>query len=218
VLYGTPHAHPAGAWLAMTPERYRLAVANYELMRDDCAAIGLELRLGWELAPEGVVVGEIEDYVLEGASAVLLEVPGPWFSFRDPLAATRRQIEEIRAAGLEVILAHPERCLDVQRDPALALPFVEEGALLCFNADSFLGAHGRASERCAWRLADLGVGDLVASDAHRRDRPSRLREAVDKLADRYGAARAMTLADGSALSRLPGSTAGDQVDERVTLP
>jgi protein-tyrosine phosphatase len=218
ILYGTPHAHPPGAWLSMTPERYRLAVTSYELMKEDCAAFGLELRLGWELAPGGVLVGEIEDYALEGADAVLLEFPGPWFSFRDPLEATRRQIAAIRAAGLAAILAHPERCLDLQREPELALPFVEDGALVCFNADSFLGVHGRGSERCAWRLADLGIGDLVASDAHRLDRPSRLREAVDGLAGRYGAVRANELVDGSALTRLARAPAGDQVDERVTFP
>jgi protein-tyrosine phosphatase len=202
ILYGTPHAQAPGGWHSMTHARYEQALANYELMKEQCAAFGLELRLGWEVAPGGIVVAEIHDYVLEGTGAVLVEFPGPWFSLSDPLAATRKQVDEIRAAGLEVILAHPERCAPIQQQPELVLSFVADGALACFNGDSFIGAHGSASERCAWQLFDLGVGDLIASDAHSLDRPSRLREAFDALAALCGRERALALADGSALSCL----------------
>jgi tyrosine-protein phosphatase YwqE len=73
---------------------------------------------------------------------------------------------------------------------------------VCFNADSFVGGHGETCERCAWRLLELGVGDFVASDAHRPERPSRLREAVMAIAARYGRERALALAEGAALERL----------------
>jgi protein-tyrosine phosphatase len=201
VLYGTPHAQPPGAWHALTPERRGQAVTGYEAMKGECATFGLELRLGWEVAPTGIL-GAVGDYLLEGTGAVLLEFPGSWFSFADPLAATRRQIDEIHAAGFGVVLAHPERCPEIQRQPDLVLPFVADGALVCFNADSFLGAHDAATERCAWQVLELGAGDLIASDAHRLARPSRLHEAVEAVSARYGAERALALADGSALSRL----------------
>ena len=122
----------------------------------------------------------------------------------------RAQVEQIRAAGLGVVLAHPERSIEIQRRPEHVLPFVEDGGLICFNADSFLGRHGFASERCAWRLLDLGVGDLIASDAHRPGRASKLRESFGVVADRVGHDRALALVDGSALTRL------DVVDEIVT--
>jgi protein-tyrosine phosphatase len=200
ILYGTPHAQPADSWCAITPERYELAVRSYQLMKDECADFGLELRLGWEVAPGGILTGGIRDYVLEGTNAVLVEFPGPWFSFEDPLAATRRQVTAIRAAGLDVILAHPERCPAIQHHPERARVFAAEGALLCFNADSFIGAHDARSERCAWQLVDLGLGDLIASDAHRPSRPSRMREAFEALSARCGSERALALADGSGLA------------------
>jgi tyrosine-protein phosphatase YwqE len=90
----------------------------------------------------------------------------------------------------------------VQRKPELLLEFVEQGTLVCFNADSFLGGHDKACEQCSWRLLELGIGDFVASDAHRPERPSRLREAVEAIAARYGEERALTLAQGAALARL----------------
>jgi protein-tyrosine phosphatase len=199
VLYGTPHAHPPDGPYFLTEARRELARASYAAMKWRCAEFGLDLRLGWELTATGILVGEARDYVLEGTNAVLLELPGPWFGFPDVLGAAREQVAELREAGLDVVLAHPERAEQVQADPELVLSLAEEGALVCFNADSFIGAHGNATERCAWRLLDLGVGDLVGSDAHGLYRPSRLREAVDAIAERLGSDRAAALADGSAL-------------------
>jgi protein-tyrosine phosphatase len=219
VLFGTPHAHIPGSPHPITVERVERARSNYEAMKDDCAAFGLELRLGWELAPGGILVGQVEDYELEGTGAVLVEFPGPWFEYADPLEAAYEQIEEVRAAGLGVVLAHPERCVEIQREPQLVLPFVADGALICFNGDSFIGGHDVATERCAWRLLELGVGDLIASDAHRLQRPSRLRDAFEAVAGRYGKRRAGALVDGSALSRLGAGSRGTHlVDEIVTLP
>jgi protein-tyrosine phosphatase len=210
LLFGTPHAHIPTSPYPLTAKRVERARASHAEMKDACAAFGLELRLGWELAPSGVLIGQIEDYELEGTGAVLVEFPGPWFDYADPLAALRGQIEQIRAAGLGVVLAHPERSAEIQRRPELVLPFVADEALICFNGDSFVGDHGGAPERCAWRLLELGVGDLIASDAHRPGRPSKLRDAVDVVADRIGRERALALVDGSALGRL------HVVDEIVT--
>jgi protein-tyrosine phosphatase len=194
VVFATPHAHPPDSWFPITEERVA--------MKPACAEFRLELRLGWELSATGVLVGELSDYVLEGTRAILLELPGPWFSFEDEVAVTRQEAAAIRAAGLDVILAHPERSLSIQRRPELLHELVEEGALVCFNADSFIGGHGEACEQCGWRLLELGIGDFVASDAHRPERPSRLRQAVVAIAARYGWDRALALAEGSALAQV----------------
>jgi tyrosine-protein phosphatase YwqE len=202
VVFGTPHAHPADSWFPITEERVALVRQGYAEMKPQCAEFGLELRLGWELSATGVLVGDLSDYVLEGTRAILLELPGPWFSFEDEVAVTREQAAAIRAAGFVVVLAHPERSPGIQRQPELMLELTEEGALVCFNADSFVGGHGEACERCGWRLLELGVGDFVASDAHRTERPSRLREAVEAIAARYGERRALRLAQGAALAQM----------------
>lgn len=202
VVYGTPHAHPPDSWFPISEERIALVRRSYAEMKPRCAEFGLDLRLGWELAATGVLVGNLGDYVLEGTRAILLELPGPWFSFEDEVAETRAQGDAVRAAGFEVVLAHPERSVGVQRRPELVLELVEEGALVCFNADSFVGGHGQSCEDCVWRLLELGVGDFVASDAHRPERPGRLREAVTAIANRYGEERALALAQGAALARL----------------
>ena len=202
VIYATPHAHPPDAWYPISEERVATARANYAEMKPRCAEFGVDLRLGWELSATGALVGSLEDYVMEGTRAILLEMPGPWFSFEDEVAVTLDQAAAIRATGLDVILAHPERSAGIQRNPEQLVEIAEEGVLVCFNADSFVGGHGEGCERCGWRLLELGVGDFVASDAHRAQRPSRLHEAVDAIAARYGDERACELATGSALGRV----------------
>jgi protein-tyrosine phosphatase len=201
VVYGTPHAHPPDGWFPITEERVALVRRNHAEMKPRCAEFGLDLRLGWELSATGALVGDLRDYVLEGTGSILLELPGPWFSFADEVAATREQAAAIRAAGYGVVLAHPERSPGVQRRPELLLELIREGAQVCFNADSFVGGHGEACARCGWRLLELGVGDFVASDAHRPERPSHLHEAVEAIAARYGDAHALALAQGAALER-----------------
>jgi len=73
-------------------------------MKPQRAEFGLDLQLGWELSATGALVGDLSDYVLEGTRAILLELPGPWFSFDDEVAVTRDQAAAIRAAGFEVVL------------------------------------------------------------------------------------------------------------------
>jgi protein-tyrosine phosphatase len=190
VVYATPHMHPPDGWFPITEDRIALVREGYAEMKSACAEFGLDLRLGWELAATGVLVGELGDYVLEETNAILLEIPGPWFSFEDEIAPTREQAAEIRTAGFEVVFAHPE----------LLRELVEEfDARACLNADSFLGGHGENVERCAWRLLELGLGDFLGSDAHRLERPSNYAEAVDAIAARCGRDKALAVACGSAL-------------------
>ena len=199
---GRPTRIRRTARFPITEERRTRVRSNHAAMKPLCAEFGVDLRLGWELAATGALVGDLGDYVLEGTRAILLELPGPWFSFDDEVAATREQADAIWAAGFEVVLAHPERSLGVQREPDVLLDLVRKGALVCFNADSFVGGHDEACAECGWRLLDLGVGDFVASDAHRPGRPSRLREAVEAIAARHGEDRALALAQGAALETL----------------
>ena len=66
VIYATPHAHPPEFWHPITEERAAIVRKNYEEMKPRAAELGVELRLGWELSATGALVGELEEYVLEG--------------------------------------------------------------------------------------------------------------------------------------------------------
>jgi protein-tyrosine phosphatase len=125
--------------------------------------IELEVRAGAEIAMTraGEVQGELERLSLGGGSWVLLEPP---FS---PLATgLEGVVAELRGAGRQVVLAHPERCPAFHRDPATLESLVRAGALSSITAGSLVGRFGGEVRRFARRLVAEGLAHNVASDAH----------------------------------------------------
>ena len=194
VLYATPHVWPS---LPLTPERERAVREAHAELAEGAAAHGLDLRLGWELTPQEILLDEDpERYRLGGLPAVLMEIP-----FVGPLALSIRLGEHLATAGLTPVVAHPERAESILSDPSASAELRARGWLLQVNATSLLGAHGPEREEAAWALVEDGLADLVASDGHRPARPPFLDEAYQRVRERVGE-RADALFDGSALAAL----------------
>ena len=201
VLYATPHVWPMDG---LSEERERRVRSAFAEMVPTAAALGLELRLGFELTPARRLLDENpERYRLEGLGAVLMEVP-----FSGPLGLALRLAEHIADHGLVPVVAHPERSDEILARPELAESFRERGCLLQANATSFVGYHGRACAEAGWLLVERGSIDLVASDGHRRSRPPFLDAAYDAACERVGEEAAQPLFDGSALADLVVSPGG----------
>jgi len=199
VLYATPHAHAAWDSYPWTPGRARIFGEAFPTMCAGVAEWGLDLRRGLEVYPSEIPEREIEALALDGTSAVLLEFPGWWVDVDDAVAVTLAGCEQVAAAGLVPLLAHPERCPAIAREPEAARWFAERGWPLCVNAASLTGEHGERSHETGWRLVDNGVVSLVASDGHRASRPPRLDTAYAAVVGRYGAAAARPLFEGDAV-------------------
>jgi protein-tyrosine phosphatase len=103
------------------------------------------------------------------------------------------------AAGLQPVIAHPERTEAVLDRPALANELAERGWLLQVNASSLLGRHGEDAADLGWDLLERGVASIVASDGHRPTRPPHLDDAYALAVRRLGRDRALPLFDGTAL-------------------
>jgi protein-tyrosine phosphatase len=91
--------------------------------------------------------------------------------------------------GYRVLLAHPERCPDFQRDPASLNALVRRGTLLQVTASALAAGRGSRSGRLARALVREGLAHVIASDAHGDAAPGRpgLRvgvEAASRLAPR----------------------------------
>ena len=202
VLYATPHVHAAWDSYPLTAVRRARYEEAFPVMRAACAEFGLDLRHGFEVYPGALPeVADLRDFALGESGTYLIEFPGSWTGEADALELVRGEAERAEAFGLLPVLAHPERCSQIIGDPELAREFSERGWLLALNGLSLDGRHGPKAERAAWTLLDAGLGDLVASDGHRRDRNPRLDWAYDLLAARLGRDRARRLLDGSALGR-----------------
>jgi len=190
VLFATPHVWPH---LPLTERREGEIREAFERVR---AAAPLELRLGWELTPTRDLLAEDPArYCLEGTSAVLMEVP-----FTGPADVLFALAQRTAAAGLQPVIAHPERTEAVLDRPQLADELAARGWLLQVNASSLLGRHGEEAAEVGWDLLERDVARLVASDGHRTTRPARLDEAFELAERRLGRERALPLFAGAALS------------------
>ena len=192
VLYATPHVWPH---LRLTPEREEEIRAAHAAIAPEA---GLHLGLGFELTPAPALLDDdLARYRLGDVPAVLMELP-----FAGPLGLAERVAEEIEAAGLTPVLAHPERADRVSETPELVREYAERGWLLQVNATSLLGEHGPDPLDVAWFLVESGLAHLVASDGHRDSRPPFLDEAHAAARRRLGEEAADALFDGSSLARL----------------
>ncbi|HET7572372.1 MAG TPA: CpsB/CapC family capsule biosynthesis tyrosine phosphatase [Gaiellaceae bacterium] len=88
------------------------------------------------------------------------------FPYRGWPLGLREQVFQLAARGFTVVLAHPERNREVQRDPAKLVPLVEGGVLVQLTAASLDGRLGKRSRTAAQDLLSAGLAHLLASDAH----------------------------------------------------
>ena len=191
VLFATPHVWPH---FGLTQEREEAIRAAHAEMAASLAEGALDLRLGFELTPTlSLLEGDLHRYRLGDLPAVLMELP-----FAGPLDLAERVAEQIAAAGLTPVLAHPERADGVIEDPDIVRGYGERGWLLQVNSTSLLGYHGPEPEEAGWLLVESGLADLVGSDGHRPRRPPFLDEAYRAARERVGE-EADRLFDGTAL-------------------
>jgi protein-tyrosine phosphatase len=101
-------------------------------------------------------------YSLNGAGRTfLLELPS---NFLPP--GLDNFIFNAQMANLQPVLVHPERNLEVQRNPAVLAKFIDLGLLLQVNAASLTGGLSWRARRTAKKLLTNGWVQVIASDAH----------------------------------------------------
>lgn len=129
---------------------------------------GIVIDLGYEHILVPGLAGRLdagERSTMAESSAVLVELP-----FVGWPQHTESSLFALRMAGYVPILAHPERYLEVQKNPELAIVAGEQGAVLQLTSGSFAGVYGKAVERSARKLLELAierdVAIVLASDAH----------------------------------------------------
>jgi len=195
VLFATPHVWPH---FELSAERERAVREAHARMAPRAAAFALDLRLGWELTPAPALLDQdLRRYALGDLPAALMELP-----FDGSLGLAERLVEELEAAGLTPVIAHPERADAIQDEPWIAQEYAARGRLLQINATSLLGAHGRRAEATGWRLVEDGSAAVMGSDGHRRARPPFLDAAYGLARARVGEEQAAALFGGAALQRL----------------
>ena len=140
-----------------------LHVANLNaIMKEDHVALtvlpGMEITLAPEI-PAMLDKGEV--ITLAGGSYVLIEMP-----FQRLPLHWEKILREVADRDFKILIAHPERCEDLTRQPALVKQLLETGVYLQVNWTSLLGYHGKAVQKTALRLARTGAIHCMATDSH----------------------------------------------------
>jgi protein-tyrosine phosphatase len=127
-----------------------------------------------------------------GSGAVLVEFGhGPF-----PHRAQHRFFDLCRA-GLNPVLAHPERYEGVWKDDACLDPLLDAGADLLLDVCALVGKYGREPQRTAEKLLEESAYEAACSDAHRPADVDYVIRAIERLEELVGGEECIRLlADG----------------------
>ena len=152
-----------GNYYDYTLEEYR---ENFERLQAELRdrEIPVKLYSGMEIfmdekAADLLDLGEL--LTLNGTRYVLVE-----FDFEENVEKVYKYIADLQTRRYNIVLAHPERYLFVQRDPEFAYFLAEQGCALQVNKGSVLGQFGRRCRNLAEQFLDDGIVSVLASDAH----------------------------------------------------
>jgi protein-tyrosine phosphatase len=141
-----------------------------EEVRDALASEGIPLRVesGAEIAITTAMElpdEELRRMTIAHESWLLLEAPlsGHAPGFNDLLL-------RVQGRGFRVLLAHPERCPEIHRNPDLLEQLVDAGVRAQVTSTSLVGVFGRRARHVAFDLLARGLAHNVSSDAHDANR------------------------------------------------
>ena len=102
---------------------------------------------------------------------------------------------ELKLAGIEILLAHPERIRYFQEDSRRYESLVRLGAYGQITSGSILGRFGSSAGEYSEELLRKGLVHVLASDAHNvRGRPPVLSKAIEAMIPLIGEQRARSMA------------------------
>ena len=112
---------------------------------------------------------------------------------------------ELEAAGMTIILTHPERNPLLRQRIGLIEEWVAQGRYMQVTAQSLLGVFGPKAFDFAKRLLDKGLVHFLASDGHNpKHRPPRLDQGYEWLARNYSPQLAQLLCEEHPRAALAG--------------
>ena len=120
---------------------------------------------------------------LNNGGSVLVEPP-----FQQLPMGWEQIFFEIMAEGRQVILAHPERCAQLTKEPDILKEMMDMGVGIQINWKSVMGIYGQSTQEKAWWFLEKGMAHCLATDGHRPDdiRPIALVQARRGLSQRLG--------------------------------
>lgn len=158
----------------------RLIESHYVQLCEYACDQGIRLDLGYEVYWAELVKRGIEtapSLCIANTNLLLLE-----FSAASMPANWQSLIYKLQGMGLRIIIAHPERYLEIQKDIDIAREMHDMGCLLQLSANYIEGGIASPRKRTAVKLQRAELVDYVASDAHRPEHYEVYRKAMNAAA------------------------------------
>lgn len=153
----TPHCR--GHWF-----QYEKTLRSFHALQPYAQDNEIELTLGFEVYWEKLLELGFEwtsKLTLDESNLFLLEFEQSSFP-----ANYKGIIEKLQNAGVDVVIAHPERYAPIQNNIAKAEELKEMGCLLQLSGDFAQAGMFSRQRRTAVKLLKSGLVDYIASDAH----------------------------------------------------
>lgn len=143
-----------------------------------------------QLVEEGLIC------TLNNSSYVLIELP----MMSLPIY-TKEILFQLNINGFTPIIAHPERNIEISKDPNILYELISRGVLSQVNATSLTGLNGTKVRETALTLLRHGMVHFIASDAHTcRGRAPRLLKSREIVRSEMGEDIAINLFEKNGLS------------------
>ena len=158
----TPH-HNNGTYLnpkgqvieAVSKLQAELDVADIPLTLFEGQEVRLSHDLMKRIAQNDILFTDLED------TYILIEFP----TMEIPMYA-HRVLFELCANGYTPIIVHPERNVQIMKNPNLLIPFIEMGCLTQVTCASYVGQFGKPIQKAAKIMIRHNLTHMLASDAH----------------------------------------------------
>ena len=145
-------------------------------LQDACRREGIDIEIlpGAELRLEPGLLSAVEEQkvlsLADGARFLLVELP---YQLVPPIEDL---IFELALRKKIVIIAHPERNMELARRPGRLEQLVGAGCLAQVTLKSMLGKPGRMARKAARRFLERDLVHMIGTDAHRAWPVGRLRD------------------------------------------
>lgn len=184
ILVVTPHANQKGRF----ENYYRNDLKQkFRDLKAAVEAAGIKIRLvfGMEIFCTMDLVEILDNGMLCGMNCsdyYLIEFP-----FEADLGFMYRCINQVFDAGGIPVIAHPERYVEIQKDPGILYDWIQEGVCTQVNKGSIFGSFGPSARRAVELMYAYDLVSCVGSDAHGTEvRTTDMSMLKDYLIENYG--------------------------------
>jgi len=137
---------------------------NFLQVAEKAREYGITLKMGSEVYINPFVdklVKENKFLMLNRSSYILIELP-----YESIPLYTLETIYKLQLQRISVIIAHPERNMNLLQDFSKYVGLLQRGCLMQVDIGSIVGVYGKAVEEYSKKLIKRKMVHFVASDAH----------------------------------------------------